>query len=347
MTLNRYIPGYFAALVLTVAVCAGAVFAANAIVDPMWYFGGNKAGSVNYAFNERLSKINLFLSRQDEYDCVIFGDSRATLLPEQKIEGYRCFNFAFSAGKAEEAVAYARYIAERGFRPRLVIMGVPAPAFRDKIGHVDIPGFIRDLDDPKPAWLTYLSFDALSMSQRTLFGTSPLDRVYSLDFECRIAPGAPVYDPAKPIPDMMAGRFTGTHRVKFYDEMRAIFPQAELFGYVPPVSAWAIDGYDKAGWLLEYVTAIHLASGKFDRFSDFGAPSPLTIDPGNTYDGTHYSEDANRRVAAALFEPEREDALDLKRIDAAQMLAIYRERLEGYRGELAAGLSVRPPSGKD
>ena len=47
MTLNRYIPGYFAALALTVAVCAAAVFAVNAAVDPMWYFGGHKVGKVN------------------------------------------------------------------------------------------------------------------------------------------------------------------------------------------------------------------------------------------------------------------------------------------------------------
>lgn len=338
MTMNRYIPGYFAALMATVIACATAVFAVNAAVDPMWYFGGNKIGSVNYAFNERLSKTNLFLSRQDDYDCVIFGDSRATLLPEQKIEGYRCFNFAFSAGKAEEAVAYARYIAHRGFQPKLVIMGVPAPAFRDRIGGTDIPPFIRALGDPKPALLTYLSFDALSMSQRTLFGSSPLDRVYTLEFECRVAPGAPAYNPAKPIPDMMAGRFTGTHRVKFYDEMRAIFPEAELMGYVPPVSAWAIDGYDKAGWLPEYVSALHFASEKFDRFMDFGVPSSITIDTGNTYDGTHYSVRANRIVAERLTASAPPEALDLKHMSAEEMLAAYRSRLEMYRAELTAGL---------
>lgn len=338
MTMNRYIPGYFAALVATVIACGIAVFTVNAAVDPMWYYGGNKLGAVNYAFNERLSKTNLFLARQDEYDCVIFGDSRATLLPEQKIEGYRCFNFAFSAGKAEEAVAYARFIANRGFQPKLVIMGVPAPAFRDRIGGTDIPPFIRELGDPKPALLTYLSVDALSMSWRTLFGSSPLDRVYTLDFECHVAPGAPAYDPAKPIPDMMAGRFTGTHRVKFYDEMRAIFPEAELVGYVPPVSAWAIDGYDKAGWLPEYVAALHLASQKFDRFMDFGVPSSLTIDTRNTYDGTHYSVEANRLVAERMLEADPGDALDLKRIGADEMLSEYRERLAKYRDEIAAGL---------
>lgn len=339
MTMNRFIPGYFTALAATVIACAAAVFTLNAAVDPMWYFGGNKLGSVNYAFNERLSKTNLFLARQSEYDCVIFGDSRATLLPEQAIEGYRCFNFAFSAGKAEEAVAYARYISDRGFHPKLVIMGVPAAAFRDKIGGTNIPSFIRELDDPKPALLAYLSVDALSMSWRTLTGSSPLDRVYTLDFECRIAPGAPVYDPARPVPDMMAGRFTGTHRVRFYEDMRAIFPDAELAGYVPPISAWAIDGYDKAGWLPEYVSALHLASEKFDRFIDFGVPSSITIDTGNTYDGTHYAESANLTVARTLLETTPAEALDLKRMDSETMLQIYRNRLETYRSALSAALA--------
>lgn len=338
MTMNRYIPGYFAALVATVLAIGAAALALNAAVDPMWYFGGNKLGNINYAFNERLSKINLFLDRQDEYDCVIFGDSRVTLLPEQRIEGYRCFNFAFSAGKAEEAVAYARYIANRGFRPKLVVMGVPAAAFRNEIGGTNIPPFIREFGEPKPALLTYLSFDAISMSWRTLAGESPLDRVYTLDFECRIAPGAPLYDPARPVTDMMAGRFTGTHRVKFYDEMRGVFPDAELLGYVPPISAWAIDGYEKAGWLPQYVTAIHLASEKFDRFLDFGVPSSLTIDTGNTYDGTHYSEPANRQVAEMLFSNRPSEALDLKRMSKEEMLSAYLARLETYRDDLAEGL---------
>lgn len=338
MTMSRHISGYLAALAATVIACAAAVFAVNVAVDPMWYFGGNKIGSVNYAFNERLSKINLFLDTSENYDCVIFGDSRVTLLPEQEIEGYRCFNFAFSAGKAAEAVAYARYMKEWGFNPRLIIMGVPAAAFRERIGGTDIPDFIREGNDPKPAWLAYLSFDALSMSRRTLFGTSPLDRVYTLDFECRIAPGAPVYEPVKPIPDMMAGQFTATQRVSFYDDMRAIFPQAELLGYVPPISAWAIDAYDKAGWLEGYVAAVHKAAKKFDRFRDFGVPSALTTDVRNTYDGTHYSEPANRSIARGLLSPEPGEALGLKEMTREEALAVYRQRLTQYRAVLEAGL---------
>ncbi|MBO6679119.1 hypothetical protein [Parvibaculum sp.] len=338
MTMSNHIPGYLAAIAATVIACAVAVFAANAMVDPMWYFGGNKLGTVNYAFNERLSKVNLFEANDGEYDCVIFGDSRVTLLPQDEIEGYRCFNFAFSAGKAQEAVAYAQYLRGKGFRPDLVIMGVPGAAFRERIGGTNIPSFIRDETAPKSAYLTYLSFDTLSMSEQTLFGESPLDRVYTRNFKCRVAPGAPEYDPSVPIRDLMAGRFTGSHRVKFYDELREIFPEAELVGYVPPISAWAIDAYAKAGWLEDYTKALHLASQKFDRFVDFGVPSALTIDTANTYDGTHYSEPANSIIAASLLAEKHGDALDLKQLSAKEMLTIYRKRLERYRPELEAGL---------
>lgn len=334
MTMSKYAPAYLATLTAAVVAVALAVFIANAVVDPLWHFGGNKVGTVNYAFNERLSKTNLFLSKKDRYDCVIFGDSRVTLLPENKIEGYKCFNFAFSAGKAAEAVAYARYLRANGFHPKLVIMGVPGAAFRERIGGTDIPQFIREEEAPKPPYLAYLSIDALSMSLQTLFGKSPLDRVYDREFICHVAPGAPPYDPAKPIRDLFAGRFVAKDRVSFYDEMRAIFPEAVLAGYVPPISAWAINAYGEKGWLDEYVKVLHLASTKFDRFVDYGVPSAMTIDRSNTYDGTHYSEAANTIIAGNLLSGGSDGALDLKEMDAAQVRGAYARRLAFYEARL-------------
>ena len=344
MTMNKYAPAYLTTVLATAALGCLLVFAVNALVDPLWYFGGNKAGTVNYAFNERLSKMNRFLATQSRYDCLIFGDSRVTLLPEDKIEGYRCFNFAFSAGKAAEAVAYARYIQARGVRPRLVVMGVPATAFRARIGGTNIPDFIKTNDAPTSPFLAYLSIDVLSMSKQTLFGSSPLDRIYDRAFLCHVAPGAPEYDPAKPIRDLMAGKFTGTQRVKLYDEMRSIFPDAELVGYVPPISAWAIKAYADAGWLNDYVEAIHLAAGKFDRFLDYGIPSDMTIDTANSYDGTHYSEAANATIARSLLSGGASGALDVKALSYGEMREVYRERLVRYRHKLAAGLKNRTQS---
>ncbi|MDP1628074.1 MAG: hypothetical protein Q8L94_13205 [Parvibaculum sp.] len=339
MNMSKYAPAYLATIFATVVVCGLLAFGFNAAVDPMWYFGGNKLGTVNYAFNERLSKTNRFLADPERYDCLIFGDSRVTLLPEDKIEGYRCFNFAFSAGKAEEAVAFARYVGARGFKPRLVIMGVPAAAFRERIGGVNIPPFIKEGGAPKSPFLTYLSLDAVSMSKQTLFGVSPLDRVYDRNFNCNVAPGAPAYDPRVPLRDLMAGKFNAPQRVRFYDDMRKIFPDAELVGYVPPISAWAIKSYDDAGWLGDYVHVLHAASEKFDRFLDYGVPSALTIDTANTYDGTHYSEPANAAVARSLLSGGLPDTLNVKALSSRQMGDIYRQRLGSYNSELRAGLA--------
>ncbi|PKP79087.1 MAG: hypothetical protein CVT81_01130 [Alphaproteobacteria bacterium HGW-Alphaproteobacteria-3] len=339
MTMSKHASAYLATLTAAVVATAFVVFIVNAVVDPLWYFGGNKIGTVNYAFNERLSKTNLFLSRKDRYDCVIFGDSRVTLLPEDKIGGYKCFNFAFSAGKAAEAVAYARFLRAHDFRPKLVIMGVPGAAFRERIGGADIPAFIREGDTPKSPYLAYLSIDTLRMSLQTLFGKSPLDRVYDRQFICRVAPGAPAYDPAKPIRDLFAGRFVARDRVSFYDEMRIIFPEAILAGYVPPISAWAVNAYAEKGWLDEYVEVLHLASTKFDRFVDYGVPSAMTIDRSNTYDGTHYSEPANTIIARSLMIGSSEDALDLKKLDAVEMRRAYAKRLKRYEAAIADGLA--------
>jgi len=52
-----------------------------------------------------------------EYDCVIFGTSRSSLLPEEKIEGYRCYNLSVSDGTAPEYLRYAKYLWVAGTCP--------------------------------------------------------------------------------------------------------------------------------------------------------------------------------------------------------------------------------------
>src|SRR5947209_16556701 len=111
-----------------VLATAGAIvlgcFALNCVIDPLWYLRGNIVGGINYPFNERLSKLNRLLPRLQDYDCVIFGTSRATLLPEEKVAGYRCFNLAFSDGQASEYLAYADYLRRHNFAPRLIMVDI-------------------------------------------------------------------------------------------------------------------------------------------------------------------------------------------------------------------------------
>ena len=71
-----------------------------------------------------------------------------------------------------------------------------------------------------------------------------------------------------------------------------------------------------------------IAAG-YDRFLDFAVPSPVTESkaPADTYDGSHYSREANARVVAALFAADSELAFDWQREDRASLPALYRQRL--------------------
>ncbi len=330
---------YLAALAGTVIVCLVAAFMFNALVDPLWYFSGNRFGPVNYAFNERLSKVNLIAGHESEYDCVIFGDSRVTLLPAAAIKGYKCFNFAFSAGEINEFVPYASWLKERGLNPRLVIVGVSAGNFRKRSPSYNIPDFIREDRDPTPAVIKYLSLDVVAMSWRTLFGTTPIDRIYSYDFECQVAVTTQ-YDPRKPIRDLRSGPFDAREPLQQYKDLRAIYPDANFVGYAPPISAWAIADYATINWLESYTKALLDAATVFDRFIDASVPSPVTINPANTYDGTHYSSDVNTEIAVELFADDVSPALDLKAMSLNDMLKHYRERLDKYSSEIAAGAAA-------
>src|SRR5258708_18402412 len=120
---------FIGALLATAGLIVAACFAVNCLVDPLWYLRGNVLTEINYPFNERLSKINQFLPKMQDYDCIIFGSSRATLLPEEKVKGYHCFNMAFSDGQASEYQLYAKYLHQRGFAPRLMIVDVKREEF--------------------------------------------------------------------------------------------------------------------------------------------------------------------------------------------------------------------------
>ncbi|HEY4343396.1 MAG TPA: hypothetical protein VGN05_03545 [Parvibaculum sp.] len=336
MTMPAQAMRYLGMLAATAAVCLALALAVNAAVDPLWYFSGNRLGPVNYAFNERLSKANLIAGHEHEYDCVIFGDSRVTLLPEQKIAGYRCFNFAFSSGVVTEFIDYANWLKARGFAPKLIIVGVSAGDFRKRKMPHNVPDFVRAGDNPPSPFIEYLSLDVLAMSWRSLFDSSPIDRSYDRDFRCQVAVTTP-YDPKRPIRDLYSGPFDEREPLTLYGKLRAVFPQAHYVGYAPPISAWAVSEYARIGWLPSYTRAFDDASSVFDRFVDYSLPSKITIDPANTYDGTHYSEDVNSLIAASLPDGPAAAGLDLTALSNMQILDAYRARLREYSSALAAG----------
>src|SRR5712691_6670816 len=177
---------FIAWLVATTGLIVVACFTVNSLVDPLWYLSGNILTNINYSFNERLSKLNRLLPHLRDYDCVIFGTSRATLLPEDKADGYRCFNLAFSDGQASEYLLYADYLRQRDFAPRLMLVDVRRDELLGATPAADVPDFVESGEAPPSFLAAYLSLDALNFSIRTLRGDAPHHRYYDADFHARL-----------------------------------------------------------------------------------------------------------------------------------------------------------------
>ena len=176
------------------------------------------------------------------------------------------------------------------------------------------------------------------MSWRTLFGSSPIDRFYDAKFQCKVAVTTH-YDPRKPIRDLHAGPFDNRAPLAQYQALRDIFPDAQFVGYTPPISAFAILDYEKIDWLQSYTGALVDAAAIFDRFWDASIPSPITVKPANTYDGTHYSSDVNARIAEGLLSDLAPYAIDLKHMTTVEATNAYRARLGKYHDEMQSLLN--------
>jgi hypothetical protein len=295
---NRYSLVLFAGI----ALLGGGAAALNSLVDPLWLWQGNQIAGRNYIFNERIAKVNLVLQDPGAYDCLIFGSSRVTLLDQTAIEGHRCANLAFSAGKAVEFLAYARYLADRGLRPKLVIVGVDDFNFLDQPHQpVDIPDFVQNGEAPPGLLHSYLSLTALDFTQRTLRDESPLPRYYDEHFIGHILQDTPPFDPPEKLgTPHYEGNFLPA-RASLYRELRETFPEAAFWGFVPPISAWKVAEARYLGGILDgYLEAIPETSKVFDVLYDFSAPTAVTRRVDNTYDGSHYSPEVYKVVVERL-----------------------------------------------
>ena len=294
---------YLVVLGLFVGALLGATLAVNVVVDPLWYYRGNRITGMNFGYDERIGKTNQFLKDPRGYDCLLFGGSRATLLDVGKIEGHRCYNYAVSAAVVGEFIDFAVYAKSRGIAPSLVIADVNEFTFRRDRQATRTPDFILRGEDPPSMLLSYLSLSALRFSLATLRKWSSHDRYYRSDFVGDVIPWHGRYVPRPLRPAATPAPAASLYRadiVPHYARLRAVFPQARYVGYVPPVSAWRIAQLELDGVLDQYLDLVLETARHFDTFYDFGVPSAVTENPKLTYDGGHYFPAINDRVARAI-----------------------------------------------
>lgn len=314
---NTPVQKSYAQLMLAVfAVLAVATFGINLMVDPLWFWKGNQITGANFKFNERESKLNHLLRHKGDYDCLIFGSSRATYFQGDAVAGHRCFNLAFGSGQPAEYVAIGKYLLERGFSPALVIVGVDGFTFHDTDRDpVNIPAYVLK-NEAEPGLLrTYLTADALRFSILTLLDKSPHHGYYDARFNGVFRADAPRFQPETSLEAEGLRRANSVARnarpfnpayAEDYRRFVAVFPNSTVVGYVPPISAWHIRRMERLGVLDSYVRSLHATSRLFKIFWDFSIPSRYTWLADNTYDGSHYDVATNRLLARRMFLDDKE-----------------------------------------
>jgi hypothetical protein len=320
---------------LVTSLLLGTVAAINWSIDPLWYSHGNILTGKNFAFNERITKTNLFLRTKDKekYDCIIFGSSRVIALRASEFTGNNSFNYALKGGEIPDFVSYANFIQEQGINPKIVYIGVDGLNFveKERTEQQSIPIESLQTDSFLEA---YLSTDVLLFSAMTLLGVSPdPGNYYDRNFEPADFAHPPTYDPEFYEPGSL--QRCDLSPVETFEGLKNFFPNAKFVGYVPPRSAWSMvnDTYGR-GLMDCYLSAFYQLSTSYDAMYDFSIPSKVTKNPSNTYDGSHYSVTINNRIAKTL-QGKSPDSFGI-RIDPYsfdEYRKIYRQELQEFLAE--------------
>ena len=294
-SLSRFNRIFFA---LVGSSCLG-TFLINTLVDPLWHFNGNTIRDENYSFNERISKTNQYLKNPEQYDCLIFGSSRTTLLNQELIDGKTCFNFSFAAGRIEEFLAYAQWISKKGNTPDHVIVAIEYLNFKDlglnRSVENSLPPFIREDTYPPHFLQSYLSLESLWFSVKTLLSDSPRPRLYDGSFNGVIKENPPVYQPV-----ISSSRATVKADADGpYQALAEIFSEADFVGYVPPLSPWIVASKSETE-INNFLESVYRISRFVQPLYDFSAPQAITRDTDSTYDGSHYSLEVNQLIAESI-----------------------------------------------
>ncbi|MBS0282515.1 MAG: hypothetical protein JSR25_15210 [Proteobacteria bacterium] len=321
---------YLTALTLLVAAVLGGIGLLNYLVDPLWFFGGNKLQPRNFSWDERIARLARFSASDRDYDCYIFGASRVGLMSEHAIKGHSCFMISFENGSPRELIAYAQYIKHNAKRePDLVVVGVDDFDFIDQADANNVPPDVLRNRTPH-FWDYYFSWDVATWSIKTLFDQSPKARYFGKDLTGQIRADAGTM----PVLHMTLKPGQKWHMslnsVGQYAKFREIFPKAHLVAYATPVAADKIAQFKEMGLLPFYLQALQKTSAQFDEMYDFSIPSQVTSDPKLTYDGSHYQPAVSDRIAAAIQNHEPSFGIVLSGRTQEEITRLYADRLELY-----------------
>lgn len=320
---------------LVTSLLLGSVAGVNWLIDPLWYSHGNILTGKNFAFNERVTKTNLFFRTKDQekYNCIILGSSRVTTLRPSELSNHNCFNYALKGAEIPDFVSYANFLQEQNINPKIVYIGVDGLNFVEQERKEQPPISIDSLQTPS-FLQAYLSSDVLLFSAMTILGVSPDPaNYYDQNFEPVDFTNPPVYEGQfyKPASQQKCDLAS----IETFISLKKFFPHAKFVGYVPPRSAWSMINETYARGLTDCeLLAFYKLSQNYDAMYDFSIPSEVTKNPRNTFDGSHYSVETNNKIAKILQGGTDGDfGIRIDKYTFEDYRAAYRQKLRGFLAE--------------
>ena len=299
--LNHYLSIWFGSSLFLVFF----IFLFNYIVDPLWFNDGSKLTKTNYAYNERISKINHFLNHKDEFDCLVFGSSVSIVFDTRLLEDFKCFNFSVSAGGLQEFIEYMKYLKWVGYRPEKIYTEINFGFVEPNEDLSRMPKFIIDRGKPTTIFKSYTSISSLLFSIKSIFHISPYQHVYDENIVAHVR--MELTQPFKPNKEDIyktPAEPPSYNIVSHYRELVEIFPDVNHIGYVYPASPWDTSRYYTHGYLDTNLEIISELSTIFDELYDFSFPTPLINDTSSTYDGSHFYEHIFEEIADTMNNKE-------------------------------------------
>ena len=334
---------YLAITAGAVALALGSMLAINLVADPQWYFGGSVLTGKNFVLDERASKPTRLDRLGTRPGCLLFGTSSGSLMNEARaIAGTPCFNLAFSRGHADEFSHVADWAAARGFQPRTVVLEIDAVSLMHNAPTSYMPEFVLKKQAPPPPWESYLSFNALNFSFKTLLQIQDNPRYYNKDFNASVPDDAPRYDPTKEHAfSGSLGPFESTGLIATIATFRKHWPQARVVCYSAPFIPDFTAEIIAKGTLDSFTRALHEIAQRCDSFRDFNIPTALINDYSLTYDGIHYRPEINDRFARVFAGSGEFPESDISGLTPEQYSQRYREAMARLP---KSGTTERPAS---
>lgn len=145
----------------------------NWYVDPMWIFNHPQPTiSIKEVFDERQQKTNLLYFRSFDYEGVMLGSSKMTIVDQTKIKKHKIFNYAVNAMNLEEFNNFIEYAKKKNKKPfKVIILGMDLCSIEkpqdDNV--YDFKKLIETTEDPFYKTKMLLSTDILSFSKTNVY----------------------------------------------------------------------------------------------------------------------------------------------------------------------------------